>query len=527
MKKYILFNIIVLTALLGCDDLLEENPSFTLNEQTLFKTKESAQLALNACYGWVAHHQMYGQGLINVTELASGIAWARKNPGNDESNMAAFEFLPDGFYPTFLWDGLYKAISETNIFIAAAENSSIENKEHLMAQAKFLRGLAYYNLAYIWGGVPLKLTPPTAETTDVPRATRKEVIEQVIKDFNDAAENLNETEEDSSIPSKLTTWSMLAKVYFLEASAEGVGSSLWSTARDFGEKVFAVVGTAPPLEPVYADLFNENTRESVESLFKLNYSPQGTGRSFNKNGWMQSPYFSTVGGKHFPNRRVSKAHFNYFRSRHPGDPRIDASYFHTTYVNALNGNTENTYPIIAATGNRGTWPYFKKHHDSRIAGQFTYKNFIVLRYADLLLLMADVENELGNTGVAVGYVNQVLARARASVSPAALEPADVPLTISQQDLRQLIFDERLFELGNEGHSFIETRRRGIEYLGSITQRHNAEPDAIPGFESSSPWSGHRLPESGLTLERTLLMPIPQKEINNNKAIDQSNQNIGW
>ncbi|MCG8389817.1 MAG: RagB/SusD family nutrient uptake outer membrane protein [Cytophagales bacterium] len=527
MKKYI-YSLLILLAFPGCENLLEENPSFSLNEKSLFSTEESAQLALNACYGWVAHHQVYGQGLLNITELASGIAWARKNPGHDESQLAAFDFLPDGGFPTnFTWVGIYKAIAEINTFIVAAGNSGLENKEYLVAQAKFLRGLAYYNLAFLWGGVPIKLSPPTAETTDVPRSTKQEVVDQAIRDFSEAAEDLNETVKDSSIPSKLTAWTMIAKVYFLQASAEGQGSPLWAKAKEFGDKVLAIAGTNVPLEPVYSDLFDENTRESVESLFKLNYSPQATGRAFNKNGWMQSPYASTVGGKHFPNRRVSKAHFNYFLAKHPGDPRIDASYFHTSYKNALDGSDMSAYPAISSVGNQFAWPFFKKHHDSRIAGQFSYKIFIVLRYADLLLLMADVENELGNTGVAIGYINQVLTRARQSVTPAALEPADVPLGTSQQDLRQIIFDERLFELGNEGHSFMETRRRGLEYLGSITQRHNAEPDASQGFDSANPWSDHRLPESGPGLERTFLLPIPQSEINTNKSIDQNDQNTGW
>src|SRR5690606_3542907 len=117
------------------------------------------------------------------------------------------------------------------------------------------------------------------------------------------------------------------------------------------------------------------------------------------------------------------------------------------------------------------WPYFNKQFDAAATAQNSNKNLIVYRYADFLLLMADVENELGNTPTAVGYVNKVLSRARTSGTSTAVYPKDIT-TISQDDLRDRIFNERLFELAGELDMFTDVRRRGIEYFKKVVERHD-------------------------------------------------------
>ncbi|MFB9864379.1 RagB/SusD family nutrient uptake outer membrane protein [Rufibacter immobilis] len=528
MKKFLYTLSLMACASLfqACDNLLEEEPQYTLNEQTLFTDSKSAQLALNACYGYLAAHGVYGQSLISVSDIGSGLGRENKNGDNLNSLGTAMTASGGGGEVFRLWNGLYKTISECNIFINAVNRSSLENKDYLLGQAKFIRALSYYNLAFLFGGVPLKLTPPTPETTDVPRSTKAEVVNQVIKDLVEAEASLKPAELEASVPSKITVNAMLAKVYFLLGSAEGAGSSHWKTAQNYGNKVFAAMGEVP-LEESFAKLFNENTRTSKEAIFLLNYSTQGVNQSWNKNSWMYSPQNSTVNGINFGTRSASRAFYTYYTTSHPNDPRIDATFFHKSYQRMKpTVATVNLYPLVKAFNVTG-YPLIKKHFDSQQQGQVSGKMFIVYRYADFLLLMADVENELGNTGAAVKYVNRVLARARGSVSPAASSPIDVPANISQIDLRQFIFDERHFELFGEGHSFMDARRRGTEFLSQITKRHNLQADAISGFTTATAFTEYRLPEAGAALEKAMLMPIPTQEISTNKAIEQEDQNPGY
>ncbi|TAJ13765.1 RagB/SusD family nutrient uptake outer membrane protein [Marinilabiliaceae bacterium JC017] len=531
-KLYIIITLLLSGMLSACDSTLEESPEYTLNGKSVFAEEQSAQLALNACYGYLAGHSMYGQNVIAVEEVASGLAWSRK--GSDAlSHFASLRYMPDDNYNRLFWKGAYKTIGECNAFIADASKSSLERKEYMIGQAKFIRGLAYYNLVFVYGDVPLRIGASTADNIHMSRTPKAKVLEQVISDFVDATQSLKDTEADTSVPSKVSAYAMLAKVYFLMGSAEGAGSKNWVKAKQYGDEVFKLAGNDLPLEPVFEDLFSENTTESVESIFKLNYSMAGVSLSYNKNSWMYSPYGSTKGGIHYPNRRVSKSFFKYFTVKHPGDPRLDVSFFHSFYTRykkiagVWKATTQKCYPTINRVGNQMSWAFYKKHFDSRQSGQTAAKTFFVYRFADFLLLMADVENELGNTTKAVEYVNKVLKRARESVVPAALEPADLDASITQDVLRQFIFDERLFELVEEGHSFIETRRRGYEFFRPIIDRHNSDPDAAPGFDSTSPWSDHRLPESKAEIEKAFLMPIPQSEISTNNEISVDDQNQGY
>ena len=90
------------------------------------------------------------------------------------------------------------------------------------------------------------------------------------------------------------------------------------------------------------------------------------------------------------------------------------------------------------------WPIIKKYFDQAQVGQNAHKNIIVYRYAEMLLDMADVYNELGNTDKAISLANEVLKRARQSVTDAT-QPADWKSGLSKDALREKIYFERLFE----------------------------------------------------------------------------------
>ena len=96
----------------------------------------------------------------------------------------------------------------------------------MIAQAKFLRAVCYYNLLSFYGSVPLRLTPPSKETIEMPRASRQEIIEQITKDWNEASENLSgQSTEGNGIPtapSKHAAFAYLAKLNWL------LGSHAWA-----------------------------------------------------------------------------------------------------------------------------------------------------------------------------------------------------------------------------------------------------------------------------------------------------------
>ena len=139
-----------------------------------------------------------------------------------------------------------------------------------------------------------------------------------------------------------------------------------------------------------------------------------------------------------------------------------------------------------------------------------------LRYADLLLMLAEIENELNGPGNAYQYVNEVLARARTQADGTqAPEPADWS-GMAQDEFRTRILRERQYELLGENHEWFDTRRRGYEYfLEEVIETHNNFPN-LGNKDFTYPVS-----------VKNMLLPIPSTELSNNTEISQADQNPGY
>ena len=188
--------------------------------------------------------------------------------------------------------------------------------------------------------------------------------------------------------------------------------------------------------------------------------------------------------------------------------------------------------------NINDWPYFGKYMTNDCSGRYANINLYVYRFADFLLLMADVENELGNTGTAISLVNKVLQRARNSAKPIATYPKDLSATLSKEAVREYIFHERLFELAAEFDGFTDTRRRGIEWRKKLLERNNNHHITSAcyhyGLENNyaAPWREYWYPSDGeedwnTYLIRNQLIPIPQMELTTNDMISIEDQNPGY
>jgi hypothetical protein len=200
-------------------------------------------------------------------------------------------------------------------------------------------------------------------------------------------------------------------------------------------------------------------------------------------------------------------------SQYPGDPRIDATFIYNSYTK-VNGTTQNLYPI-QINGNNG-YTAIKKYLDPDFNGSTTSRNMLKLRYADALLMLAEITNELnGPTTEAYAYVNEVLARARNTESGPVAEPADFS-GLSQDEFRRRIMRERQYELLGENHEWFDTRRRGYEYfLEEVIETHNSFPN-LGNNDYIYPIS-----------VKNMLLPIPSTELSNNTEISQADQNPGY
>lgn len=567
--------LIIILLISSCDKLLNESPEYSVNSTNVFNSTTSAQMALDACYGYLINWNVYGQAYFELTLGASGESWALNN-GSDQDQLASLNVLNSNGTLGQVWTGLYKAIGECNSFVANIYHGSLTNdqKNYYAAQARFIRALCYYDLAGIYGDVPLRISASDIDSLNMARTPKAQVYQQAADDWKFAAQYLSITstsaETPLSVPTRYAAYAYLAKLYWtLGSNDNSSSSSNWALAKIYGDSVLNA--NAYALEPNFANLFIDGTNNSKEIIFKLNVSTSLNGMG-NRISWLFAPPNSTAGIS-WGRFKALKSFYDFFKGTYPDDPRLTTT-FETSYKNINSGAVTYAYPNITykvgataivdsihyseladpanpaiaelnaqdtmlvnkftkATGSNEGWPYYKKYIDLTATAQLGNKQILVYRYADFLLLMADVYNELGQTSEAVILLNKVLTRARTSVSPAATYPEDVSTSQSQSQLRDDIFNERLFELAGEPDMFFDTRRRGSDYFKTVLQRNNNHHVTYTFATTALSGNTYRdrlLNNGDLSddfVKKNLLMPIPISELNTNDKITSEDQNFGY
>lgn len=186
-------------------------------------------------------------------------------------------------------------------------------------------------------------------------------------------------------------------------------------------------------------------------------------------------------------------------------------------------------------GSETCWPSYQKLYDQNQEGTASHKNLMVYRYAEMLLLMADVYNELGETQRAIVLAEEVLNRARTSGSKPAAQPAKWPTSLNQEEVREKLFFERIFELNGESTIFDMTRLKGTKYLKKILEIHNIHEITVANDAHYAATTNKFLDrlfndKTGLTedfLKKNLLLPIPDSEISSNPGITDADNNFGY
>lgn len=211
-------------------------------------------------------------------------------------------------------------------------------------------------------------------------------------------------------------------------------------------------------------------------------------------------------------------------------------------IDAYDGENANEVKKLwnsftAENSNSNQWPFFGKMYDQNATGTRSHMHLMVYRYSEMLLLMADVYNELNQKDRAIKLANEVLRRARESVSPAASQPEAWPSSLTKEQVTEKLYFERLFELMGEPSLYDMVRIRGTVYLEKLLLKNNRHEITCTSsaYTATGPanWQD-RVFDQGQTealseefLLRNLLMPIPSSEINANPAITNADNNYGY
>jgi hypothetical protein len=463
MKKiFLLLAAAALLSTTGCEDL-DQAPISAGSVPTFYKSADDFNQALTAVYSAL---RAYPDRTLTMSETRSDNIYGVSTQGlrtwepinNFSSGIAANE------YPSDTWTADYLGIFRANVVLDQLEQNGAvlteATRKSTEAQAKFLRAFFYLDLVRYFGPVPLitkALEPQEAAKLD--RAPVADIYNQMISDLQFAAANLPATyaaAEAGRVTSGAAK-SYLALTYMTRSGATygiqgpGLGTNDYSAALALLNEVIAsgqyqLVSTAGSATNAYANVFNYSNEGNREVIFDIQYLSGGTG----------------IGGS-FPSILVNN---NYFASIGVGTTFGTGDELRAASNTLLNsyaaGDTRKAFTFqIGYTGGGVTESRaaFKKYIDGAKRGTSRTDwpiNFIVMRYADVLMLKAEciLQGGGGTQAEALGLVNQV--RRRAYNLPIATPAPTVDLTTLT--LSSLL-EERRREFAGEGirwHDLVRT-----------------------------------------------------------------------
>ncbi|MEL7123481.1 MAG: RagB/SusD family nutrient uptake outer membrane protein [Bacteroidota bacterium] len=268
----------------SCDrtELLEKNPISTISNETAFETEGSVLSALNAAYDPL--QWQFNNNAHTFPQMLQSIR-ADDHHSQQASFWAAgllfddFPLLPNNQNIAAFWGKWYKMIARANFAIMTAEGFEFETpdlQQRIIAEAKFLRGFAYFELVKHYGGVPLITAAITSTSNNVnlPRASESEVYAQIESDLADAA---------SVLPVKGQTEAWRAT----SGAANALLAKVHLYLGEYSETVRyteAVINSGIySLEENFADNFDLNNEFGKESIFEINYVDGLVGNGFETN----------------------------------------------------------------------------------------------------------------------------------------------------------------------------------------------------------------------------------------------------
>jgi len=487
------------TLLYSCkSDLLEEKPTNVIVASEFFKTAADAEIALNGAY-----NAMQGEWVLDF--LGMPVHWGNK--GVDELNspnwaaggrkeLQLYQITSNMGAIEDLWAGHYEAINVVNGVVDRVSEMSEElidqeQKDRIVAEARFIRAMLYFSTVKIWENIPL-IKNETRSLNDlfVGQALPDDVYAFIIEDLQYAEATLEEGQGEGRA-TKGAAAALLGKVYLQMTGHPLNQNDKFGLAITQFEKVIGS-GTYGLL-PEYADVFDYQNEDNIETIFAVKFD----GPAMNGDGSSVGSYMGPNGsqengggwGTEFVNQELVSSYDD-----------NDVRLCHNVAKHNVNTNCIDSCDPNCQLG-ACAWRPWKWHKPK--PNTFLYDSpidMIYIRYADILLSYAEALNrtEGGPSSVAYGLVNQITSRSNA---PEFEEGMDM------ETFADALLRERRRELCFEGH-----RKDDLIRFGKLEE--------IVMAINETCWSsaGNPGPEYQDFKKR---YPIPQREIDLNSTLKQN------
>lgn len=501
----------------ACDSFLDESDPNTVSPENFLVSTDNFNAYLTGIYAeFRDENELVAYRLYTPMLQGAGLSTNQSWTGiSDWNEVFQHNVTPANSMVGGAWDAFYEVILQTNDVItqgaAFMESEDLsqgdtERMEDIIGQAHFLRGLSYFYLVRFFGveppgtdpdalGVPIVLeVAETRADMDVPRSTVGEVYDQILADFQAAEGRLPPTRDNANL-GRPTQWAAKGFVGKAHLYMEN-----WSEAASYFREI---VDSGPYMladaDTYYNDMWHEAGDFASGNIFEWNFL-----HDTDTNWWGGgSGHFVAV----YNGPRCCGGFSNFFVhqdniTRFGDDPRLRANALEPVEDTLMIDGVATAVIDHDADIPGDQWSVRKNVWLDRNVFNATANggsNLIVMRLADVMLMLAEALMEQGMDAEALDLTNQVRQRAYANTSE------DPTLTgLSGEQLREAIYEERFLELHLEGHRWFDMQR--WERVEQLIENH---PSGVKSGELT--YSGRR----------SEYWPIPQSELDANTAIQQS------
>jgi len=514
------------------DDFLTEVPEDFIGPDNFYRNADDAIAAVNGVYASFNTPQgygsddYYGRNFYMLVEYPGEALTSRYGATHDRGSIDAFNITVEHPYLATVWGAAYSAIGSANSVVTNVPkitNMDAALRDRLVAEARFLRALHYFNLVRLFGDVPLRLEEVrTLDNLALPRSPAAQVYAAIIEDLDFAASKLpvsyaGVAGQNVGRATSGAAHALLAKVHLQYALVHNGGSPSLQASVQHARQV--VSSGRYQLLPDFERVFALDNEMNAEVIFAIqNTRVQGMGGRLAQH---VAPIGSGLSGANAGGVSFY-AEWPFYRDWNPQDKRKNGTFL-TGYTHPTRGPLVWSRTMTSAQqtnyGTPGGGPSPKKYLDPQaLTGAGEETDYILLRHADVLLMLAEAANELsGPTGEAYDAVDAV--RVRAGLSP-------LPRTLSQQQLREQIQVERRYELVLEGHTYFDMQRHWAWSKARAEQHIQWGKTVAQGGQglNNSPW-GSSVPKVGISAgiieDKYRFFPIPSAALATNSELEQS------
>ena len=524
--KKLIFLIAIVATLASCDaNLNKENPN-NLVVESYYTTNSELVSAVNGVYAVLQDQTLVSREWFFVNDLRGD----DMETGGGQLETPRKQLLTgtgdaSNFVSNSVWTGCYAVVHRANALIENAPKAKVDNEKlrsRVVGEAKFLRAWAYFELVSLWGGVPLYTETVKAPADAKPRATVAEVYTDIVANLNEAAASLDSVYSGSDVgrATKFAAQMLLAKVYMQRGGAGDYASAKTLLQGIIGSGLYGLTDD-------YNDNFKEETEYNKESVFEVGFKDSNAAFSWGYNngdglGAETTVHNQEINPTTWGNLIPAKNLLKDFESTLVGDPKTDPRFGFSFYKKGdpifggnigddKDGYRFNIASTVWAPGDtiKVGWRKHTILYKSVASYYPSGNNERVMRYAEVLLMMAECQNETGDPAATVlATLNQVRDRASVAMPHYGTPAMDAKYPVDTKDnILKAIAHEKRIELNGE-----EIRNRDIlrwRAQGKLSKIYASDP--ISYFQAN----------------KFELLPIPQNTIDSNPKVGQANQNPGY